>query len=365
MKETLTKTDYENAAQDYRELAEALGLGKLSVADTLRKVLSFPWSADAEVCGMDILEVTKDGRIFCGDRKNPKILFENEVEWLRIAQFNGTKKGDIMYCHIDGPARHKSGNFFSLTEAEFDFYPCDEGNWDWYETVTPVECFLKSGSKPQDLPIVREVTGKDALAHWGNGTLESHLTDLSNELTDFYEDLTGLSAWHWSGESLDKDKERPMAVANRPEDFLTDGFAWEYDDWAVHKIAEALRRGIQSEDGIVDYIRMFPAIVDEIKLPGWDWEYYEVDLFRPDQMVDGKRPVPYDGTEGENKADADYSILIRAKHKPTIEEAEEWLKADIEKFKEGGVLQVVGPCKPEEVEPFYDMRNKENWPILG
>lgn len=247
-KEHLTKTDYTNAAQNYRELADMLGLGKLSVADTIRKALErdegYTEVGGVNACpGQVVLDVTKDGRIFCGNSKNPKILFESEVLWVRIEEFHGKEDGDIMYCYIDGPARHGRGNFFSPTEAEFDFYPDEES--DFYETTSPLECFAESGVNQQD------------------------------------------------------------------------------------------------------------------------WEYYEVDFFRPDQMVDGKRPVPYDGTEGENKADADYSILIRAKHKPTIEEAEEWLKKDIEAFHEGGVLQVVGPCKEEEVAPFYDMTDNDNWPIFG
>ena len=97
-----------------------------------------------------------------------------------------------------------------------------------------------------------------------------------------------------------------------------------------------------------------------------DWEYYEVDFFRV-MPENGKRPIPYgaENPNGEEFADADYSLAIRAKHKPTIEEAEEWLKSDIAKFHEAGVLQVVGPVDEEEIRDCYDMRNKANWPIFG
>lgn len=87
------------------------------------------------------------------------------------------------------------------------------------------------------------------------------------------------------------------------------------------------------------------------------WQYYEVDFFR-NFDENGNRPDP-------DNADADYSMLIKAWHKPTIEEAEEWLKDDMEGYHEKGVLRVVGPVKEEEIAGCYDMDHNIVWPIHG
>lgn len=87
------------------------------------------------------------------------------------------------------------------------------------------------------------------------------------------------------------------------------------------------------------------------------WQYYEVDFFRH-MPENGKRPDP-------NHADADYSMLIKAWHKPTVEEAEEWLKDTISEYHEAGVLQVVGPVTEREVAGCYDMDHHILWPIHG
>ena len=87
------------------------------------------------------------------------------------------------------------------------------------------------------------------------------------------------------------------------------------------------------------------------------WQYYEVDFFRSFDE-NGNRPDPED-------ADADYSMLIKAWHKPTIEEAEEWLKSDMEKYHEKGVLRVVGPVTEQEIAGCYDMDHNIVWPIHG
>jgi len=115
-------------------------------------------------------------------------------------------------------------------------------------------------------------------------------------------------------------------------------------------------------DDIATEVDSILAKLHEIK----GWHYYEVDFFRT-MPKNGKRPVPYgeDTLPGEEVADADYSILIRAWHKPTIEEAEKWLKADMEKFHEAGVLQVVGPVTRQEIEGCYDMSNEAFCRIHG
>jgi len=95
-----------------------------------------------------------------------------------------------------------------------------------------------------------------------------------------------------------------------------------------------------------------------------NWNYYEVDFFRY-WPKSGKRPAPYCAENAIEKEDADYSMLIKAYHKPTIEEAELWLNDDIVKLNEAGVLQVVGPVTEEEVAESYDMSNKDEWPIFG
>lgn len=95
-----------------------------------------------------------------------------------------------------------------------------------------------------------------------------------------------------------------------------------------------------------------------------NWNYYEIDFFRY-WPKSGNRPVPYGTENAIEKEDADYSMLIKAYHKPTIEEAELWLKDDIVKLNEAGILQVVGPVTEEEVADCYDMSNKDEWSIFG
>lgn len=233
MKESLTKQEAAEAASICRELIDAIGGGKLSVADTIFKAKSID-VGKTEVNGEPIIEVAKDGRIFCGSHAKPIILFEHEVEFIRVEEFNKGIRGDVMYCYFDGPARHHKGNFIDMENPEFDFYPDPDS--DWYETMGLLFCDLLAGKRPEDFKILNaEVTAKDALRFWGNGYRSC---DLRNDFVDVYEDLTGLSA-----------------------------FTHEYDNWAVHKIAEALRRGFTCVQYVREYATMFPAPIDDAKVP--------------------------------------------------------------------------------------------------
>jgi hypothetical protein len=95
-----------------------------------------------------------------------------------------------------------------------------------------------------------------------------------------------------------------------------------------------------------------------------NWKYYEVDFFRF-WPASGVRPMPYGIENAMEKADADYTMLIKATRKPTIEEAERWLKDAIVNLHESGVLQVVGPVEEAEIAGCYNMDGNENWPIFG
>ena len=266
MKEYLTKQEAAEAASLCRKLIDALGGGKLSVADTIRKAAEVD-TGKTEVNGEPLLEVTKDGRIFCGSYTKPIILFEHEVKFIRVEEFSKESRGDVMYCYFDGPANHHKGNFIDMEDPEFDFYPDPDS--DWYDTVGLLFCDLCAGKRPEDFKILNAgITAKDVSVFWGDG---DSTTDLGNDFVDIYENLTGLSAYIWEGEKVPvKDKDRPMAVVNRPEEFDTCGFTHEYDDWAFHKIAEAMRRGFTCVQYIREFVTAFPAPIDDAKITGWD-----------------------------------------------------------------------------------------------
>lgn len=60
--------------------------------------------------------------------------------------------------------------------------------------------------------------------------------------------------------------------------------------------------------------------------------------------------------------DNGYGMVIKAERVPTIEEAEEFYKEDAEK--NGGILAIYGAYAREEVAPFYDMSNENNWRVF-
>lgn len=62
-------------------------------------------------------------------------------------------------------------------------------------------------------------------------------------------------------------------------------------------------------------------------------------------------------------ADTEYSIAIKADHYPTFEEAEEFIKEDLERFGYDGVYGIT-PITEEEVRQFFDDSDIDNWKIL-
>lgn len=59
------------------------------------------------------------------------------------------------------------------------------------------------------------------------------------------------------------------------------------------------------------------------------------------------------------------SMVIRSYHKPSIEEANKWLAADIELMKCGAVTNVTDEIDEEEARMFYDFSIEKDWPIFG
>ena len=60
-----------------------------------------------------------------------------------------------------------------------------------------------------------------------------------------------------------------------------------------------------------------------------------------------------------------YSMVIKSYHKPSIEEANKWLAADIERMKCGAVTNVTDEIDEEDARMFYDFSNEKNWTIFG
>lgn len=58
-----------------------------------------------------------------------------------------------------------------------------------------------------------------------------------------------------------------------------------------------------------------------------------------------------------------YSVCIIAEHYPSIEEATEFCKDDMENLGYGIVISVT-PLDCEEAHKFFDMENEDSFPIL-
>jgi hypothetical protein len=60
----------------------------------------------------------------------------------------------------------------------------------------------------------------------------------------------------------------------------------------------------------------------------------------------------------------EWSMVIKGIRKPTIEEAEEFCKNDVEKT--GWHVIAVGDAETyDEVAPFFDMSNDDKFPVFG
>lgn len=59
-----------------------------------------------------------------------------------------------------------------------------------------------------------------------------------------------------------------------------------------------------------------------------------------------------------------YSMVIKAKRRPTYKEAEEFLKEDMKNM---GVKEVVSitEISEDEARLFFDFSNEKNWPVFG
>ena len=59
-----------------------------------------------------------------------------------------------------------------------------------------------------------------------------------------------------------------------------------------------------------------------------------------------------------------YSMVIKAKRRPTYKEAEEFLQEDMKNM---GVKEVVSVTEISEDEArlFFDFSNEKNWPVFG
>lgn len=62
--------------------------------------------------------------------------------------------------------------------------------------------------------------------------------------------------------------------------------------------------------------------------------------------------------------DMEHSIAIKATHYPTIEEAENFCKEDMETFDADGIYSIT-PVTEDEVYSFFDTENIDNWKVIG
>ena len=83
-----------------------------------------------------------------------------------------------------------------------------------------------------------------------------------------------------------------------------------------------------------------------------DIKFYEVELANVDD-VDDLEPDRDDG----------YSICILGRRKPSIKEAEEFLAEDMKNLGYNCVVNV-SEITPYEAEHFFDMTNKDKFPIF-
>lgn len=57
-----------------------------------------------------------------------------------------------------------------------------------------------------------------------------------------------------------------------------------------------------------------------------------------------------------------YSIVIKSKREPTLEEANRWLAEDVKKY--GPVTLVGDEISREDAEKFYDFSTEKDWPVF-
>ena len=57
-----------------------------------------------------------------------------------------------------------------------------------------------------------------------------------------------------------------------------------------------------------------------------------------------------------------YGMCVKASRQLTVEEANEFYNEDASK--NGGILSVFGPYTRDEVAPFYDMSNEDQWLVF-
>lgn len=144
--DNLTRTEISNALVGARELLALLdireGRSILDVIGTARKHFHF-----LEVNG-DPLEEIKDGKVVTAYN----VFDPEEVEWLRVDEFNRGKKGELMYCYIhtngddwyDGKDKSDKATHFVASTLCFDFYPIPFGSApndeDFVDSLTIEDC---------------------------------------------------------------------------------------------------------------------------------------------------------------------------------------------------------------------------------
>lgn len=93
-----------------------------------------------------------------------------------------------------------------------------------------------------------------------------------------------------------------------------------------------------------------------------DVEFYEVACGVKAEGVEGE--IAENGCVISNgMVDSDYSIAIKSDHYPTIEEAEEFIKSDLERFGYDGVYGIT-LLTEQEVYSFFDTENIDGWKVL-
>lgn len=116
--------------------------------------------------------------------------------------------------------------------------------------------------------------------------------------------------------------------------------------------------------------RMKADVVIEQTAVGGSWDLVErvVEQVLP---ANDEKDCEKDGEEHPKQSlyeidfEDGYSMVIRATHKPTLDEANRWLAPDIEQMKCGPVTNVTDEISEEDARQFYDFTNERKWPVFG
>ena len=137
-----TRTEISNALVGAHELLALLDIREgRSILDVV-KTADENFHNLIEING-DSFEEIKDGKIVTAYN----VFDPEEVEWLRVDEFNRGEKGDLMYCYIwtnahefyDGKDKADKATHFVSNSLSFDFYPFPDTE-DFLDSVDVEDC---------------------------------------------------------------------------------------------------------------------------------------------------------------------------------------------------------------------------------